>query len=145
MQKAISYFCTRHKMKLDLRKIQFINLFENLTKASVLDFYEEETLIFIVKEGNLRQALGRKNENLRRLEGMFKKKIRIIEFNKNPEIFLKNFTYPLSLKSINVEKKIATVYSDMKTKGLLIGRDHKNLQMINEIFKRYFDMEVKVR
>ena len=132
-------------MKLDLRKIQFINMFENLTGAGVLDFYEEENLIFIVKEGDLRQALGRKNENLRRLESMLKKKIRIIEFNKNPEVFLRNFTYPLSLKSINVEKNIATVYSDMKTKGLLIGRDHKNLQLINEVFKRYFDIEVKVR
>ena len=120
-------------------------MFENLTGAGVLDFYEEENLIFIVKEGDLRQALGRKNENLRRLESMLKKKIRIIEFNKNPEVFLRNFTYPLSLKSINVEKNIATVYSDMKTKGLLIGRDHKNLQLINEVFKRYFDMEVKVR
>ena len=67
------------KATYDLELIKIINLFESTTKARVKDaFYMKETLTFIVFEGDIFKALGKNLENLRRVESMLKKKIKIV-------------------------------------------------------------------
>ena len=130
-------------MKLDLEKIQLINIFEKITRAKVVEHIDENT--FIIEEGDLRKALGKNNFNLKKIENLLKKKIRLVEFNKNPEKFLKNITYPLTLKSVNVGNDEVVIQADTKTKGLLIGRNHKKLEILKDLFKRHFKLEIIIK
>jgi transcription termination/antitermination protein NusA len=130
-------------MKLDLEKIQLINIFEKITRAKVVEHIDENT--FIIEEGDLRKALGKNNFNLKKIENLLKKKIRLVEFNKNPEKFLKNITYPLTLKSVNVGNDKVVIQADTKTKGLLIGRNHKKLEILKDLFKRHFKLEIIIK
>ena len=59
-------------MKLDLEKIQLINIFEKITRAKVVEHIDENT--FIIEEGDLRKALGKNNFNLKKIENLLKKK-----------------------------------------------------------------------
>ncbi len=135
------------KIKYDLNLMKFISLFESITRAAVKDCFElSERLVFIVKEGNIGKALGRGGSNVRRLEGMLKRKLRIIEFNENLLRFIQNVVYPSKVKDIVEEEGVVTITPpDSETRGYLIGRGAVNLNTTKEIVKRYFEIkEIKV-
>jgi len=131
---------SRIKYNIDLMK--YMQLFENLTRAKLKDCIANEQLIFIVEENEIGKAIGKGGSNVRRLEGLLNKKIKIAEFNQDVKQFIRNFVMPLQVKDINEEDNIITITGpDTKTKGLLIGRDSKNLNNLKDIVKRYFDVE----
>lgn len=135
-------------MKLTLETIQQINLFEKLTGAHVKDSWQEnEFLVFLVEEGNVRRALGNDNSSLRRAESMFKKKIRIISFSDDVTKFVSNLIYPNKPDDIKQEGNDVLIYAkDAKLKGRIFGRDRENLKRLNDTVKRYFSSinEVKI-
>jgi transcription termination/antitermination protein NusA len=130
------------KIKYDINLMKFMQLFENITHAKLKDCISNEQLIFIVQDGEIGKAIGKGGSNVRRLEELLKKKIKIVEFNSDIKQFIRNFILPLQVKDINQEENIITIEGpDTKTKGLLIGRERKNLENLKNIVKRYFEIE----
>jgi len=133
------------KIKYDINLMKFMQLFESLTRAKLKDCInnvEDEQLIFIVEENEIGKAIGKKGSNVRRLEDLLKRKIKIVEFNPDIKQFIRNFVMPLQIKEVNEEdNKITITGFDTKTKGLLIGRERKNLENLKSVVKRYFDVE----
>jgi len=131
------------KIKYDLDLMKFISLFESLTNANVKDcISHEDMLIFIVDEGQIGKAVGKNGVNVKRLSNMLKKKLKIVEFNSNKLQFIKNYIYPLKASDIQEENNIITITGpDTKTKGLLIGRNAKNLNDLKNIVRRFFEFE----
>ena len=131
-------------MLLDKDLIQKITFFENITKARVKDCFSNEVLIFIVNFGDFGKAVGLKGRSIKKVESLFKRKIKIVEFNNNPINFVKNLIMPLKVNKIEKNGDYIEVSADRKTNGILIGRDGRNLKEYNKIIKRYFDLELKV-
>lgn len=134
------------KIKYNIDLMKYMQLFENLTRAKLKDCICNEQLIFIVEENEIGKAIGKGGSNVRRLEGLLNKKIKIVEFNPDVKQFVRNFVMPLEVKDINEENEIVTIVGpDTKTKGLLIGRDRKNLENLKNIVGRYFKVgDIKV-
>jgi len=130
------------KIKYDSNLIEYMNLFENATGARLKDCISNDHLIFIVEGNEIGKAIGRKGSNVKRLESLLKKKIKIVEFNPNVSQFIRNFVMPLAVGEINEENGIITIRGeDTKTRGILIGRDSKNLENLKEVVGRYFQVE----
>lgn len=134
-------------MKLTLETIQTINLFEQLSGAQIKDcIREDDSIIFIVEEGNIKKALGKDNANLRRIEGILKKKVRLIAFSADVVKFINNLLYPLKVDKI--EKKEDTVeihIKDSRIKGKVYGRGRENLYWIQDLVKKYHNIkEIKI-
>jgi N utilization substance protein A len=133
---------------LDKSSLAFMSSFERITKAKVKDFTEYgEMLLFIVQPGELFKAIGPKGINVKKLSNKLKKRIKIVEFNDDVLVFVKNMIHPLKATNITQEGSIITIESDeAKTKGLLIGRNAQNLRQLEKVVKRYFKdiEEIKV-
>ena len=83
--------------------------------------------------------------NIRKLQRLFKKRIKVIEFNQNPQEFVRNCIAPLEVETITLEEdKLTLKSSDTKIKGMLIGREKQNLKELNEIVQKFFKIEVLV-
>lgn len=135
------------KIKFDQKLIKFISMFESMTQAEVKDCIElENMLIFIVAENQIGKAIGKEGSNVRRLENLLKKKVRIIEYNKDIIKFVENIIYPNKAREIRQEeKRIMIVPSDSKSRGFLIGRNATILRSNENIVKRYFEIdEIKI-
>ena len=134
----------RIKYSSDLMK--YISLFESVTGAKVRDCIVNEDVIFVVHENEMGRAIGKQGSNIKRIEGILKKKIRLIESSNDVSQFVQNLIYPIRAKEIKEEDGMVTIYgSDTKTRGMLIGRDKHKINSINDIVKRYFKIkEVKV-
>ena len=122
------------------------SLLERIAKVRVKDCFQfNDVVYFIVSPGETGKALGKDNRNIKRIQDQLQKRVRIIEFRSNVEEFVKRVIYPLRPEKIKeVEKDVIIEDPSKKTKSLLIGRDGKNLQLINRAVKRFFDVEVKV-
>jgi len=132
-------------MLLNKDKIQKINLFENLTNTKVKNILDEERLIVIVEHGELGKAIGKKGKNIRMVENIMHKKLKIVEFSNDPIKFVSNFIYPIKVNEITLNDDVIEIKErDRKTKGLLIGRERKNLNELNDLVKNYFNLKIKI-
>ena len=130
------------KIKYDFNLMNYIKLFEDLTRAKLKDCISNEQLIFVVEEGEIGRAIGKNGSNVKRLEGILNKKIKVVEFSNDVKQFIRNFIMPLSVKDVNEENSIISIVGpDTKTKGLLIGRESKNLNNLKSVVGRYFKIE----
>ena len=132
-------------MILDKDLIQKINLFEKLTGARVKDVFNSNGMLMIVNFGDIGRAVGKNGANVRKYSEMINEKIKIVEFNQNPIAFFKNLIMPLKIENVEKEDDFINVNADTKTKGLLIGRNQKNLEQYNKVFKKYFNLTINVR
>lgn len=135
-------------VKYDNQTLKTMSLFEDLTRTRLKDSFVDnnELLTFIVEQGQLGKAVGKKAVNVIKLEKLLNRKIKILEFNPDLIRFVKNLIYPLKAKDIvQEEDEIIIEGPDTKTKGLLIGKNAKNLRNTEKIVQKYFDIkEIKV-
>ena len=128
--------------------MKFMSVFESLTHAKLKDCIQQpERLVFVVQQGEMGKALGRNGSNIRRLESLIKKNIKIVEFSEDIKQFITSYIYPIRVQRIDEQDSIITITgSDTRTKGLLIGRDAKNLSALKDAVSRFFShiQDIKV-
>ena len=134
------------RLKLDQESLEISSLMERYTGTRIKDcFQDEETIYFIVAPGEMGKAIGKGGSNIHKAQQEFHKNIKVVEFHENPMVFIRHFIYPLTVEEIAEEGEYFAVRdSSKKTKGMLIGRESKNLQMLNRAVQRFFNKEVKV-
>ena len=133
--------------KLDLQTIGLITTFEKVTRVHVKNVYidKRKQVIFFVNEGDAGKAIGKSGANIRKLTHLTKKKIKVIEYNAEVKEFVKNCIAPAKVDAIKVEdNKITLQANDRQIRAQLIGRGKENLEELNKLVKRYFDVEITV-
>jgi len=141
------YLLLVSKMKFDKQLIGYITALESSTSARVKDcFLRDGTLVYIVYTGDLGKALGKSGLNIRKLSFRLGHRLRIIEFNEDPCIFVRNLFYPLTGFDVNSRDNIIAISTqDRILLGKLYGRSKATLKEANEILKRHFkDLEIVV-
>jgi transcription termination/antitermination protein NusA len=134
------------EIRLTAESIQYIALFENMTRAKILDCIpEEERLVYVVKQDDMGLAIGKNGENINRVKKVLGKPIELVEYSEDPVTFLKNAFGPVSLNSVNITnkngKRLAYVEVPNKEKGLAIGRNGKNIEKVKMLARRHHDIE----
>ena len=75
-----------------------------------------------------------------------KKEIKVIEYSEDIVKFVRNLIYPNEVQKIYKEDSIVFIEEPNNViKGRIYGRDRKNLYYINEILKKYFSLELKIK
>jgi len=134
------------EIRLTAESIQYIALFENMTRAKILDCIpEEERLVYVVKQGDMGLAIGKNGENINRVKKTLDKPIELVEYSEDPVIFIKNAFGPVSVSSVNLTtkngKRLAYVEVPNKEKGLAIGRNGKNIEKVKMLARRHHTIE----
>ncbi len=134
------------KMLINNDLIQKINLIERIARVKIKELKErEDKLIIILEQGELITIIKQKGKSIKLLENMLHKKIKIVEFNKDPLKFVKSYIYPIKALNIILNNNIIEIsVEDRKSKGLLIGRESKNLLELNSLIKNYYSLNVKI-
>lgn len=135
-------------IKLTEREMRYIQIFETVTGASVVDCVEDnDLLVFVVRKGDLGKALARKGQRIKEIARILKKRIKVIEFDENPTVFVKNALHPAEVyEPIRVTekadgKKIIVVMVNPRDKGIAIGKDGRNIDLTRYLVKRHFQID----
>ena len=136
-------------IKLTSVEMRYIALFQSITGATVKDCIVDDELnriIFVVKEGSIGMAIGKKGKNIHQLEKMTGKKHEVIEHSESPAQFIKNALKPAKVDEVRITermdgKTIAVISVNPKDKGVAIGKNGRNAERIRFLAKRYFQIQ----
>ena len=129
-------------IKFDSTTLQFITLFESLTKAKAKDcLNQDDKIIFVVNKGQLGLAIGKNSINLKKLKFLLKKNIDIIEYSDNVVDFIKNIFHNYKVIDVVIENNNATVVVEPKDKGKAIGKNGRNLRIAREVAHRHYGIQ----
>ncbi len=104
-----------------------------------------ERVIFVVNKGQMGMAIGKGGSNIKQLQNVINKKIELVEHSENPTDFVKNIFNSNIIQEIRINDrmdgtKIALVVADAKKKGLVVGKDGRNVDKARLLAKRYFNI-----
>lgn len=137
----------------ELQKMEKLPEGKVRTQLHVIDCVEDGTdrLVFVVEKGHLGMALGREANHLEKLEQMFSKEIKFVEFDEDKATFVSNLFKPFKTEKVEVEQKkgggplVATVLINEADKGKAVGKKGRNVNLVRLLAKRHHAIdEVKV-
>jgi N utilization substance protein A len=131
------------EVKLTEDCMRLISQFESLTGAGSRDCVVDdrnERLIFVVNPGDMGLAIGKKGASIKKASEVMGKKIEVVEYNSNPEQFLKNCFLPAKVTSIvfsgEDDARSATVDVSDEDRGIAIGKNGKNIFKAKKLAQR---------
>jgi N utilization substance protein A len=136
-------------VKITNQEIKSISLFEQLTGAAVKDcIMDESRMVFIIKEGDLGRAIGKKGAVISRVRSIFNKQVEVFEYADTAEKFIRNLFSPVQITNLNIQgdgdKRIAYVNVDPMDRGAAIGRDGEKVKLARQLLQRHFNTDLKL-
>jgi N utilization substance protein A len=132
-------------VKLGTEEIKYITLFESMTGASVKDCILSDRIFFVVKQGQMGLAIGKRGANIQRLTDTIGKPVEIIEYSDDPEIFMRNILRPAIIKNITIitrpdQKVVATIDVLRRDEGLAIGPKGRTIERAKTLLERHHNI-----
>ncbi len=128
---------------LSNEEIQAINLLEARTGARANDaVFAGDSVIFVVRKGDLGKAIGRNGSNILGLKKVFDKRVEVVEAADTLEGLLENVFRPVQVNEVRTEEKsgrsVVVVRVNPRNKGLAIGRGGEKISVARVLAKRCF-------
>ena len=136
------------KIKLTPEEFSYLSLFQTITTAVSRDCIIDDKMdrvIFVVHKGQMGMAIGKGGTNIKQLQNAITKKIELVEYSDNPVNFIKNIFNSNMVQDVKITEreagiKNAIVVVDMKKKGIVVGKDGRNVDKARILAKRYFNI-----
>ena len=113
--------------------------------ASDVDGDEErDRVVFLVKPGDMGQAIGSGGENVRRVEDRLDKDVTLVEDADTAEDFVANALAPAAVYNVTVsedDETIAYAEVDSEDTGIAIGENGRNITTAEKLAKRHYDVD----
>ena len=123
--------------------MRLISQFESLTGAGSRDCVIDERngrLIFVVNPGDMGLAIGKKGASIKKASDVMGKKIEVVEYNSNPEQFIRNCFLPAQVTSMTFEgesgEQTVSVEVRDEDRGIAIGKEGKNIFKAKKLAQR---------
>lgn len=133
---------------ISMQDMRHLNLFDKVTKLRTSScFSYNDTLMYCVPKSKIQQAIGKSNENLRRISEIVKKRVRIIALPRGEEgiePFIKSIIAPVQFKELQVTEGEVIVNAGPQSKAALLGRNKRRLLEMQKIVADFFKKEYKV-
>jgi len=130
----------------DEQTIKYVALFQDLTRTTVVDCVDAtDKLIFVVKEGDIGKAIGKKGENIAKLKRLMNKDIHVVEYSDKPDRFVANVFRNFDVKGVQIEQRgdvvHATVTVEATKKGRAIGKEGRKLRVSRDLIARHHPIQ----
>lgn len=133
---------------LGFKERRYIEEIRILTKSTALDCIIDEKfdrIIYVIKTGDMGYAIGKKGENIRRLQKVLGRKVEMVENAEKLEEFLANIFKPAKILRIEIDeetKKINTFVGNRSEVGIAIGKSGCTIEKARTLVRRFFGLEM---
>lgn len=133
---------------LGFKERRYIEELRILTKSTALDCLIDDKfdrIIYVIKNGDMGYAIGKKGENIRRLQNVLGKKVEMVEYAEKAEDFLANIFKPAQIIRVIADtenKKIDTIVASKTDVGIAIGKGGCTIEKARSLIRRFFGYEI---
>ncbi|MEI6840589.1 MAG: NusA-like transcription termination signal-binding factor [Methanomicrobiales archaeon] len=133
---------------IGFKERRYIEELRILTKSTALDCVIDERfcrIIYVVKIGDMGLAIGKKGENIRRMQTVLGKKIEMVEYAESMEEFIANIFRPAEIDHIrkkNGESQVDVFLKKKTELGIAIGKGGCNIEKGRILLKRFFGFDL---
>jgi len=133
---------------IGFKERRYIEELRILTKATAIDCVIDEKferVIYIIKKGDMGLAIGKKGENIRRMQNVLGKRIEMVEYAGEQEGFIANIFRPVEISRI--EKDVSTgelviIIAKKSDLGTAIGKRGANIEKARLLVKKFWGEEI---
>ena len=139
---------------INMQDMRHLNLFGKITRISTrFCFWYNDTLIFCVPKGLISKAIGEGGRNVKQINQIIRKKIKIIPSPSgigNVKSFFEHVVSPTTFKELEVKDNTLKGTSEIiitagsQSKAALIGRNKRRLLELQQIAKDFFGKELRI-
>lgn len=127
---------------------RYIEELRILTKATALDCIIDERferIVYIIRPGDMGLAIGKKGENIRRMQNVLGKRIEMVEYAENRDDFIANIFRPISISRIEKDPKSGLLTITLMKRsdlGTAIGKKGANIEKARILVRRFWGEEL---
>lgn len=130
--------------KINNETFRFLNAFNTLTGVGALDCFElRDEIVYVVEPGKIGIAVGKGGSNIKKVERLLKKRIRLVEYSNDPRTFIRNVLYPMKVRNVYIStkssgEKVINIQADAKLKKALLRNGKKMYNLLKKLVERHF-------
>jgi N utilization substance protein A len=133
---------------IGFKERRYIEELRILTKSTALDCVIDDRfdrVIYVIRQGDMGLAIGKKGENIRRLQTVLGKRIEMVEYAEIADAFVVNIFKPAEVAGIERTPENGPVNVLVKKKsdlGIAIGKGGCNIEKARVLCRRFFGFDV---
>jgi len=133
---------------IGFKERRYIEELRILTKATALDCVIDERferIIYLIIKGDMGLAIGKKGENIRRMQNVLGKRIEMVEYAEDQNEFIANIFRPIEITRIEKDPVSNTVIVSIQKKsdlGTAIGKKGANIEKARLLMRKFWGVEL---
>ncbi|HNX17834.1 MAG TPA: NusA-like transcription termination signal-binding factor [Methanoregula sp.] len=133
---------------IGFKERRYIEELRILTRSTALDCVIDDRfdrVIYVIRPGDMGLAIGKKGDNIKRLQNVLGKRIEMVEFAEQPEVFIANIFKPAEVVGIErgAEGTPVNVLVNKKNDlGIAIGKAGCNIEKARILCRRFCNIEI---
>lgn len=133
---------------IGFKERRYIEELRILTKATAFDCIIDERferIIYIIKRGDMGLAIGKKGENIRRMQSVLGKRVEMVEYAESPDELIANIFRPLDVAQIEKDPSTGDLVVFIQKKsdlGSAIGKKGVNIEKARLLMRKYWGLEI---
>lgn len=127
---------------------RYIEELRILTRATAIDCVIDERfdrIVYIIKKGDMGLGIGKKGENIKRMQNVLGKRIEMVEYSEDRDEFIANIFRPLEISRIGKDEATGHLIVHIAKKsdlGTAIGRKGANIEKARLLVRKFWGEEI---
>jgi N utilization substance protein A len=133
---------------IGFKERRYIEELRILTKSTALDCVIDERfdrIVYVIKKGDMGLAIGKKGENIKKMQRVLGRRIEMVEYAGDPDTFIANIFKPAEVTGIERSEDGKRINVRVKKKGdlgIAIGKGGSNIEKARMLCRRFLGLEI---
>ena len=133
---------------IGFKERRYIEELRILTKATALDCIIDERferIIYVIQKGDMGLAIGKKGENIRRMQNVLGKRIEMVEYADEQNAFIANIFRPVEISAVEMDPLTGTLIVSIQKRsdlGTAIGKKGANIEKARLLMRKFWNVEL---
>jgi len=133
---------------IGFKERRYIEELRILTRATALDCVIDDRfdrVIYVIRQGDMGLAIGKKGDNIKRLQNVLGRRIEMVEYAEDPGLFIANIFKPAEVVGIERgadDSPVNVLVNKKSDLGIAIGKAGCNIEKARILCRRFSGLEI---
>lgn len=133
---------------LGFKERRYIEELRIITRSTALDCIIDDQfdrVIYVIKKGDMGIAIGKKGDNIKKMQRILGKRIEMVEEAATIQEFIANILKPAEISGTVIDEKTGKLNILVKRKsdlGIAIGKGGSNVEKARILLKRFYHQDI---